>query len=178
MSRQGDEDSTRASIPLLESARQVCPRCGTAYERVIHLVRRQRNDLWWGGDGLGSRANGVGVHVVIETVGSDEMIQLATTLVRPVGHLAKISSHGSPTPVRSDNYWNRDIRVTTGLVDASSTPTLIRLVSSDQIRAHELVTHRFAWDDMLKAYDTFDNAHLHRALKVAIGGATSARASV
>jgi hypothetical protein len=31
---------------------------------------------------------------------------------------------------------------------------------------------------MLKAYDTFDNAHLHRALKVAIGGATSARASV
>jgi len=122
--------------------------------------------------------NGDGVHVVIETVGSDEMFQLATTLVRPVGHLAKISSHGSPTPVRSDNYWNRDIRVTTGLVDAFPTPTLIRLVSSDQIPAHELVTHRFVWDDMLKAYDTFDNANLHRALKVAIGGATSARASV
>jgi threonine dehydrogenase-like Zn-dependent dehydrogenase len=167
-----------ASIPLLESAREVYRRYGTAYERVIHLVRRPRDDLWWAGNGFGSRANGVGVHVVIETVGSDEMIQLATTLVRPVGHFAMISSHGTPTLLRSDNYWNRDIRVTTGLVDAFLTPTLIRLVSSKQIPAHELVTHRFVWDDVLKVSDAFNNANLHRVLKVAIGGATSARASV
>ena len=122
--------------------------------------------------------NGVGVDVVIETVGSDEMFLLATTLVRPVGHLAKITAHGTPALLHPDDYWHSDIRITTGLVDAFSTPTLIRLVSSAQIPAHELVTHRFVWEDILKAYDTFDNANQHGALKVAIGGTTFAGAIV
>jgi len=115
-------------------------------------------------------SDGVGAHVVIETVGTSEMFTLATTLVRAVGHVAAIGAHGTVATLSTDRQWNRNVRVTSGLVDAFSTPTLIRLVSSAQILANDLVTHRFAFEDMMTAYDVFDNASRHRALKVAIGG--------
>ena len=57
-------------------------------------------------------------------------------------------------------------RTTARLVDAVSTPQLLRLVLSGQLQPKPLVTHHFALNDILKAYDTFGNAGRERALKV------------
>jgi alcohol dehydrogenase len=45
---------------------------------------------------------------------------------------------------------------------------LIKAFQSGTIQPGRLVTHRFAMDDILKAYDTFGNAAKHSALKVAL----------
>ena len=43
------------------------------------------------------------------------------------------------------------------LVDIASTPMLIKSVQSGALDPGKLVTHRFAMDDIMKAYDTFSN---------------------
>jgi alcohol dehydrogenase len=45
---------------------------------------------------------------------------------------------------------------------------LIKALQSGNLQPGKLVTHRFALDDILKAYDTFGNAAKHGALKVAL----------
>ncbi len=113
-------------------------------------------------------SGGQGAHVVIEAVGLVETFELATTLVRPVGHVANIGVHGSPASLHLETLWHRDVTITTGLVDTFSTPTLIRLVASDQLEAKAFITHRFSMNDMLDAYDAFEHAGDSGALKVVI----------
>ena len=43
---------------------------------------------------------------------------------------------------------------------------LLKLMKSGKLRPEKLVTHRFALNDIMKAYDTFANAANERALKV------------
>ena len=61
-----------------------------------------------------------------------------------------------------------DPEITTGLVDASSTPTLMRLAAGGQLDAGRFVTHRFGLDDFEHAYDVFDDAASNGALKVVL----------
>ncbi len=56
----------------------------------------------------------------------------------------------------------------TGLVDAWSTPTLLKLVRSGQLDAGKFVTHHFALTDVLEAYDVFSRAAETAALKVVL----------
>jgi len=58
--------------------------------------------------------------------------------------------------------------LTTRLCDTVTTPMLIKTVQAGKLQPGKLVTHRFALDDILKAYDTFGNAAKHSALKVAL----------
>jgi alcohol dehydrogenase len=64
--------------------------------------------------------------------------------------------------------WIRDITITTGLVDAYSTPTLLRLLTSHEVDAGRFVTHHFALDDFTEAYDVFAYAADTGALKVVL----------
>jgi alcohol dehydrogenase len=43
---------------------------------------------------------------------------------------------------------------------------LLKIVQSGKLQPNKLVTHRFAMNDILKAYDTFENAAKEGALKV------------
>jgi alcohol dehydrogenase len=110
----------------------------------------------------------LGVDVAIEAVGVPETFELCADLIRPGGHIANIGVHGQPATLHLESLWIRDVTITTGLVDTYSTPTLLRLVSSHQIDAHQFITHRFELDHILEAYDTFDRAADTGALKVAI----------
>ena len=62
----------------------------------------------------------------------------------------------------------RDVTITTGLVDAYTTPTLIRLLAGGQLKTNPLVTQRFALEDTTAAYDTFTRAGETGALKVVL----------
>ena len=111
---------------------------------------------------------GLGADVAIEAVGTPATFELATTLVRPGGHVANIGVHGKPASLHLEQLWSRDVTITTGLVDTSSTPTLLRLTTGHQLDAAQFATHHFPMDDFIEAYDTFARAADTGALKVVI----------
>ncbi len=111
---------------------------------------------------------GLGADVAIEAVGVPQTFELAVDLVRPVGHVANIGVHGKPATLHLDRLWDRDVTITTGLVDTSSTPTLLKLLTSRQVDAQRFVTHHFGFGDFLQAYDVFARAGETGALKVVV----------
>ena len=111
---------------------------------------------------------GLGVDVAIEAVGIPSTFELCTELVRPGGHVANIGVHGKPATLHLESLWTRDVTITTGLVDTSSTPTLLRLLTSHQINAARFATHHFPLHDMMEAYDVFARAADTGAVKVVL----------
>jgi alcohol dehydrogenase len=112
--------------------------------------------------------DGLGADVAIEAVGVPATFELAVDLVRPGGHVANIGVHGAPATLHLEQIWDRDLTITTGLVDAYSTATLLRLVSSGDIDPSRFITHNFALEDCMAAYDTFGRAAETGALKVVL----------
>jgi alcohol dehydrogenase len=98
--------------------------------------------------------------------------ELAVALSRPGGRIANIGVHGEPATLHLEEQWIRDITITTGLVDAYSTPTLLRLLASHHIDAGRFITHHFALDEIDEAYDVFARAADTGALKVVLSRAS------
>ncbi len=113
--------------------------------------------------------SGLGADVAIEAVGVPATFELATELVRPGGRIANIGVHGKPATLHLERLWDRDVTITTGLVDAYSTPTLLRLLTSHHLDAERFITHHFALEDIIEAYDVFSRAGQTGALKVVLG---------
>ena len=76
--------------------------------------------------------------------------------------------HGEPATLHLEDLWIRNVTITTGLVDTSSTPTLLRLVTGHQLDAGRFVTHHFRLDQFEEAYDVFGRAAETGALKVVL----------
>ena len=106
--------------------------------------------------------------VAIEAVGVPETFELCAKLVRPGGHVANVGVHGKPATLHLEKLWIRNVTITTGLVDTSSTPTLLRMVAAGRIDGERFITHRFALDEMEQAYQVFENAGDTGALKVVL----------
>jgi len=119
-----------------------------------------------------SLTDGLGADVTIEAVGVSSTFELAVRLARPGGRIANIGVHGGPATLHLEDQWTRDITITTGLVDAYSTPTLLRLLASHHIDAGRFVTHHFDLDEFDKAYDVFGRAADTGALKVVLSRTT------
>jgi alcohol dehydrogenase len=111
---------------------------------------------------------GLGADVTIEAVGVPETFELCTRLVRPGGHVANVGVHGRPATLHLEDLWIKDVTITTGLVDAYSTPTLLSLIRSGQLDTGRFVTHRFAMNEFMDAYDVFSRASETGALKVVL----------
>ena len=63
--------------------------------------------------------------------------------------------HGTKVDLHLERLWDRNITITTRLVDTVSTPMLLKTLQSDKIDPKRLITHRFTLDQILEAYDTF-----------------------
>lgn len=110
----------------------------------------------------------LGADVAIEAVGVPATFELAVDLVRPGGHVANIGVHGTSATLHLERIWDRNLSITTGLVDTYSTPTLLKLLASRQIDAARFVTHHFGFNEFDVAYDTFSRAGDTDALKVVL----------
>ncbi|MBB2921677.1 zinc-dependent alcohol dehydrogenase family protein [Cellulomonas cellasea] len=119
-------------------------------------------------DDIHALTAGQGVDVAIEAVGVPETFRMCTRMVRPGGSVANVGVHGSPVQLDLDELWIRNITITTGLVNTTSLDMLLALVARDRLPVAELVSHRFALDDVMSAYDTFGDAARTRALKVVL----------
>ena len=111
----------------------------------------------------------IGADVAIEAVGVPESFEMCTRMVRPGGRVANVGVHGKPATLHLEDLWIKNVTITTGLVDTSSTPTLLRMAASGRVPTSELVTHTFALDQMEEAYEVFAHAADTGALKVVLG---------
>jgi alcohol dehydrogenase len=111
---------------------------------------------------------GAGVDVAIEAVGLPATFDICQAIVGAGGRIANVGVHGRPVELHLEKLWDRNISLTTRLVDTVTTPMLLKVVGSGRLQPAKLVTHRFAMSDIVKAYDTFGNAAREGALKVVL----------
>ena len=111
---------------------------------------------------------GAGVDVAIEAVGLPATFAICQGIVAAGGRIANVGVHGKPVELHMEKLWDRNIALTTRLVDTVTTPMLLKVVRSGKLQPSKLVTHRFAMNDIMKAYDTFENAAKEGALKVVL----------
>ena len=147
-----DVDENRLAVAKTFGATQVVDSTdGKAVDKVLALT------------------GGKGVDVAIEAVGVPATFDICQSILAAGGHLANIGVHGKPVTLHLEKLWDRNITLTTRLVDTVTTPMLFKLVAvGPPRRRKKLVTHRFALADVMKAYDTFGNAAKERALKVVL----------
>ena len=107
-----------------------------------------------------------GVDTAIEAVGIPATFELCEQIVAPGGVIANIGVHGVAVSLHLERLWDRNISITTRLVDTASTPMLLKILGAHKIDPKLLITHRFKLGDILDAYETFANASETKALKV------------
>ena len=112
--------------------------------------------------------DGWGVDVAVEAVGVPDTFQMCTQIVRPGGRVANVGVHGKPVELQLQDLWIHNITISMGLVNANTTPMLLRLVASGKLNVDNFATHHFKLDEMMDAYDTFGRASETKALKVVI----------
>ena len=112
--------------------------------------------------------NNRGVDTVIEAVNVPATFELCQDLVAVGGTIANVGVHGKKVDFHLERLWDRNITITTRLVDTVSTPMLINVLSARKLDPALLITHRFKLDKILDAYETFGNAGTTHALKVLI----------
>jgi alcohol dehydrogenase len=111
---------------------------------------------------------GLGVDVAVEAVGIPATFELCEEIIAPGGTIANVGVHGHKADLHLEKLWDRNISITTRLVDTVTTPMLLRIVEARKIDPKQLITHRFAFSNILEAYDTFGRAADTQALKVVI----------
>jgi len=111
---------------------------------------------------------GRGVDTAIEAVGIPATFEMCEKVIAPGGTIANIGVHGTKVDLHLENLWDRNLTITTRLVDTVSTPMLLNVLQSKKLDAKLLITHRFKLENVLKAYETFGHAADTRALKVMI----------
>lgn len=109
-----------------------------------------------------------GVDCAIEAVGVPSSFELCEEIIAPGGVIANIGVHGVKADLHLEKLWDRNISITTRLVDTVTTPMLLKTVEAKKLDPQKLITHRFTLDKILDAYETFGKAASTQALKVII----------
>ena len=115
-----------------------------------------------------SHTDGQGVDVAIEAVGIPATFDMCTEIVRPGGTVANVGVHGKSVELHLEKLWIQNVNISTGLVNANTTPMLLKLVAQKKLPAEKFATHHFRFDEFMEAYDTFGRAAETNALKVVV----------
>ena len=92
-----------------------------------------------------------GADCVIEAVGIPATFELCQQLVAPGGIVANIGVHGEKVDLHLESLWDRNIAITTRLVDTATIPMLFKTVAAKKIDPALLITHHFKLEDILEA---------------------------
>ncbi|MDR6975968.1 alcohol dehydrogenase [Streptomyces sp. 3330] len=113
-------------------------------------------------------SEGAGADVAIEASGDPDGFALCVQAVRAGGHIANIGTHGRPVTLHLESLWRKNMTISTGQVDTSSTPWLLELLRFGRLSVSPLITHTFGLDRMAHAYEVFSQGATTGALKVVL----------
>lgn len=112
--------------------------------------------------------DGYGVDTAIEAVGIPATFELCQDIVAPGGVIANIGVHGAKADLHLEKLWSHNVTITTRLVDTVSTPMLLKTLQAGKIDPEMFISHHFKFEEIIQAYETFENAVDTQALKVII----------
>lgn len=122
-------------------------------------------------DAINKITNGRMCDGSVECLGLNSTFQTALKALRPGGTLSSIGVYSHDITIPMDNFAAGlgDHTIRTSLCPGGSERMrrLMQLILDKRIDVSKLVTHRFKFDDILKAYDLFES-HADGVLKVAI----------
>jgi alcohol dehydrogenase len=108
---------------------------------------------------------GTGVDSVLEASGNAGAFLKATGMIAKLGSVACVGLYTEPVELPIHELILRGIRVAMSFGNLSHVPRLMRLVEQRRVDLRPLVTHSFALDDAVEAYDLFEH-HKDQCLKV------------
>ena len=109
-----------------------------------------------------------GVDCAIEAVGIPATWNMCQDIVKPGGHIAVVGVHGQSVDFKLEKLWIKNLAITTGLVNANTTEMLMKAISSSSVDYTKMLTHRFKFSELEKAYDVFKHAAENQAMKVVL----------
>lgn len=107
-----------------------------------------------------------GVDVAVEAVGTPESFNTCQSIIGPGGHIANIGVHGKSVSLHLEKLWDKNITLTTALVDTFTIPTLLKIFVNGKLDPSHLITHHFDLNEILKAYELFGDSTKQHSLKV------------
>ncbi|PYN08669.1 MAG: hypothetical protein DME02_06935 [Candidatus Rokuibacteriota bacterium] len=93
-----------------------------------------------------------GVDCVVETAGTPEAVAHTLALVRPGGRIVLTGLPHEPTPVRFFSVVRREVTILGSMIYQDEFAEAMRLVAAGQVRTRPLITHRFALDEIERAF--------------------------
>jgi len=89
---------------------------------------------------------------VVETAGTPEAVAHTLALVRPGGRIVLTGLPHEPTPVRFFSVVRREVTILGSMIYQDEFAEAMRLVAAGQVRTRPLITHRFALDEIERAF--------------------------
>lgn len=112
--------------------------------------------------------NGRGVDCAIEAVGIPQTWDVCQHVVKEGGNIANVGVHGQAVSFALEKLWIKNLKITTGLVNANTTDMLLKTCCSSKLPLDKMITHHFKFDELEHAYKVFKNAADENAMKVII----------
>ncbi len=108
-----------------------------------------------------------GADAVIECAGAEDTFELAYKIARPNAVIAIVAMYEKNQILPLPQMYGKNLTFKTGGVDAVHCKELVDLISKGKISTDFLITHKFAFDDIKKAYEIFEHKQ-DGCLKIAI----------
>ncbi|MFI8008396.1 alcohol dehydrogenase catalytic domain-containing protein [Streptomyces sp. NPDC086010] len=114
-------------------------------------------------------SDGPGADVVIEAAGTSDSFVLCTRVVRSGGHIANIGIHGAPVTLHLEELWRKNVTISTGQVNTSSTAWLLDVLTPEHISSlSQIITDKCDLEDILEVYENMAAATQSRALRTVL----------
>lgn len=110
---------------------------------------------------------GRGVDTVFEVAGGSDTFETAWKIARPNAVVAVMAMYEEPQTLPLPQMYGKNLIFKTGGVDGSFCQEIMDLTACGRLDAGFLITHRCELDDIVRAYDVFENKRDH-VIKYAI----------
>lgn len=108
-----------------------------------------------------SLTEGRGADVVFEVAGGADTFRTAWQIARPNAVVVIVAMYEEPQMLPLPDMYGKNLVFKTGGVDGCSCGEIMDLIAAGKLDAEFLITHRCGLDEILKAYDIFENRKEH-----------------
>ena len=104
---------------------------------------------------------GRGADTVFEVAGGADTFQTAWKIARPNAVVVIVAMYEEPQMIPLPDMYGKNLIFKTGGVDGSFCQEIMDLTASGKLDSEFLITHRCGLDEIMEAYDVFENKRDH-----------------